>query len=376
MPVTRIDNTTTWEANREAWETVFQDNPNHTPYQSFEWLSAWWTHLGGGELFILRVDDADGQAIGFAPLFLRKSFHGLPLKNLAFIGEKRTDYLDFLVRAGQEATYFAELFAWLHEQRGRYAFIELKDVPGTSSNLPFMIHEIGKHFPLYALESSRICVTVPLEPEWEAFLGRLGKRSRRDVRYDRRYLAKNFETELVEYRNGADVKKGYADLVQIYRQRWVDEKGATRYEDDVAAQFEKAACDALSQKGMYRLWVLYANREPVAGISGYVQNGKLFADVYAHSPNFHKYSVGNVLLGHAIEHCILEGFSEFDLSRGDERYKYRWSGREKRNFHIRLFPERSAMIRFAAVELLYNQAIESKFLQRILSFYRKLRFGK
>jgi CelD/BcsL family acetyltransferase involved in cellulose biosynthesis len=45
-----------------------------------------------------------------------------------------------------------------------------------------------------------------------------------------------------------------------------------------------------------------------------------------------------------IEKCITEGLVELDLSRGEESYKYRWGGREKRNLHIVLFMNFGRMI--------------------------------
>ncbi len=375
MPIELIDTIETWEQHREKWQEIYDANPNHTPYQSYDWLSAWWRYLGEGELRIVHVRDEQDETLGYAPFFLRRSYYGLPLKNLAFIGVKRTDYLDFLVRRGSEEPFFNLLFSWLYEQRDEFSFIELKDVPDTSSNLPFLFAIIGKHFPVFAVENSRICVTIPLPEDWDGFLARLGKRTRKDVGYDRRYLAKRYETELVEYRNGEDVHKGYEDLVRVYNERWQDEKGATRYAESDAAQFEKAVCERFAQSGAYRLWVLYADGRPVAGISGYERNQKIYADVYAHSPEFHKLSVGNVVLGHAFEKCIGYGLKEFDLSRGDEPYKYRWKGQEKRNYHIRIFTSHKAMMWDGLVEQIYHTADNSKWLHKLNSWYRKLRYG-
>ncbi len=375
MPIELIDNVDDWKRHREKWEQVYAANPNHTPYQSYEWLTAWWQYLGDGELFIVHIQDDEGESLGFAPFFLRKTYLGLPLRNLAFIGVKRTDYLDFIVHKGREDEFFNKLFPWLYEQRKRFSFIELKDVPDTSSNLPFLFSLAGRYFPVFAVESDRICVTIPLPQDWDSFLARLGKRTRRDVGYDRRYLAKRYETELVEYRNGEDVRKGYEDLVRIYNERWQDEKGATRYEESDAAQFERTVVERLAARGDFRLWVLYADERPVAGISGYERNNKIYADVYAHSPEFHKLSVGNVVLGHAFEKCIGYGLNEFDLSRGDEPYKYRWKGQEKRNFHFRIFTSHKAMMWDGLVEQLYHSAINSDTLHKLNSWYRKMRYG-
>ncbi|GEM_PF-4083786 len=361
---------------KSAWDELFQSNPNHTPYQSWEWNFTWWKYFGAPERLRLLVAEEDGRLIGIAPFFLRKKFYGWPLRHLGFIGQKRTDYLDFVVRAGAEANFFQQLFEYLQENKSEWLFVELKDVPDTSTNLPFFFQEVGKVFPVLAWEAQRVCVTVPLAENWESFLNTLGKRTRKDVGYDRRFFEKNFTADFKIFTNSSAVIDGLNDLITVYRSRWQEEKGATRFEEDAVAKFEREICDQFSHAGWYRLYLLYANQEPVAGLSGYVRNNKYYADAYVHSPAFNKYSVGNVLLGMAIEDCIKNQWTELDLTRGDETYKFRWNGQTKRNYHLKIFHSRAGMALASLAEGLYERAAASKALNKLLAQYRKLRFGK
>ena len=360
---------------KPAWENLFQSNPNHTPYQSWEWNFTWWKHFGAPERLRLFVAEEDGKLIGIAPFFLRKRFYGWPLPHLGFIGQKRTDYLDFVVRAGSETNFFQQLFKYLQENRSEWMFVELKDVPDTSTNLPFFYQEVGKVFPVLGWEAQRLCVTVPLTNDWESFLNTLGKRTRKDVGYDRRFFEKNVASEFKIFTNSSAVFDGLKDLIAVYRTRWQEEKGATRFEVDAVAKFEREICELFSHAGWYRLYLLYANKEPVAGLLGYVRNNKYFADSYAHSPAYHKYSVGNVLLGMAIEDCIKNQWTELDLTRGDESYKLRWNGQTKRNYHLKIFHNRTGMALASLAEGMYERASQSKMLNKLLAQYRKLRFG-
>jgi len=359
---------------KPAWENLFQSNPNHTPYQSWEWNFTWWKHFGAPERLRLFVAEEDGKLIGIAPFFLRKRFYGWPLPHLGFIGQKRTDYLDFVVRAGSETNFFQQLFKYLQENRSEWMFVELKDVPDTSTNLPFFYQEVGKVFPVLGWEAQRLCVTVPLTNDWESFLNTLGKRTRKDVGYDRRFFEKNVASEFKIFTNSSAVFDGLKDLIAVYRTRWQEEKGATRFEVDAVAKFEREICELFSHAGWYRLYLLYANKEPVAGLLGYVRNNKYFADSYAHSPAYHKYSVGNVLLGMAIEDCIKNQWTELDLTRGDESYKLRWNGQTKRNYHLKIFHSRTGMALASLAEGMYERASQSKTLNKLLAQYRKLRY--
>lgn len=365
-----------FSALRPAWDELFQANPSHTPYQSWEWNFTWWKYFGPPGRLRLLLAEEDGRLIGIAPFFLRKRFYGWPLPHLGFIGQKRTDYLDFVVRPGSEAIFFQQLFTHLQENKSEWLFVELKDVPDTSTNLPYFFQEVGKYFPVLSWEAQRVCVTVPLTADWGSFLDTLSKRTRKDVGYDRRFLEKNFTVNFKIFTNTAAVFDGLNDLITIYRSRWQSEKGATRFEEERVAKFEREICELFSAAGWYRLYLLYANNEPVAGLSGYVRNNKYYADAYSHAPAYHKYSVGNVLLGLAIEDCITNQWTELDLTRGDEPYKFRWNGQAKRNFHLKIFRNRSGMALASVAEGMYEHAAASKMLNRLLALYRKFRFGR
>jgi CelD/BcsL family acetyltransferase involved in cellulose biosynthesis len=364
-----------FENLRPVWEELYRSSANHTPYQSWEWNLAWWKHFGSEGRLRLIVIEENERIIGIAPFFLRTSFFGVPLKHYGFIGQKRTDYLDFIIQAGSEPIFFRELAKHFKELQEDWQFLELKDVPDTSTNLPHLYREFGSVFPNFGLDLQRVCVTVPLTNEWESFLQTLGKRTRKDVGYDRRYLEKNFATEFKILTNSNAVFEGFRDLTSIYEARWVEEKGASRLAEAEVAKFEQEICERFSQNGDYRLYMLYANGKPAAGLSGYVKNDKLYGDIYAHTPELHKYSVGNVLLGFAIEDCISHGWKELDLSRGEEAYKFRWNGQPKRNYHIKIFRNRMAEAKAAFAEGMYEKATQSETLNKMLVRYRKWKYG-
>src|SRR5262249_30867742 len=157
------------------------------------------------------------------------------------------------------------------------------------------------------------------------FLGTLSKRFAKDVAYYRRSLARNFSVDFKIATEPGAPQAGLEDLIKVYRDRWQEVKGETQFDKAGRREFEQAMCGVSAQAGIYRSYVLYVDQEPVAGLLGHVVNGRLFCPIFMHSPSprFHKYSIGNVLLGMAIEDCIANGWTELDLTRGAEPYKFR-----------------------------------------------------
>jgi len=363
-----------FETLKPVWDELFLGNPNHTPFQTWEWNFTWWQNFGTEGALRLILMEEEGMPIGIAPLCLRKRFYGWPMPHLGFLGQKRTDYLDFVVAPEREAQFFRNLREYLHSTDDKWQFVELKDMPDSSTNLTPLFQELSEEFSLFSIDLQRVCVTIPLTSDWPSFLQTLGKRTRKDVNYDRRYLAKRFTVDFKIYTNSSTVVEGFRDLTAIYETRWQHEKGASRLAEQKVANFEKEICNQFSKRGDYRLYMLYADAQPVAGLSGYVRNNKYYGDIYAHSPELHKFSVGNVLLGMAIEDCISQNLSELDLSRGDETYKFRWNGRAKRNYHIKIFRNRMASAKAALAEALYEAAAQSRLLNNLRASYRRWRY--
>ena len=375
MPFRIITGTQEFEDLQKTWNELYHSNANHTPYQSWQWNFSWWRHFGVEQALRVILIEEHGRVLGVAPFFHRTKFYGWPVAHLGFIGQKRTDYLDFIVQAGAEPIFFRELRECLKSMQQDWQFVELKDLPDRSSNWPHLFREISEAFPLFEMDMQRVCVTVPLTQEWEGFLQTLGKRTRKDVGYDRRFFEKNFSADFKIFTNSAAVFEGFRDLTQIYQARWEQEQGASRLAASNVAQFENEICERFSHAGDFRLYLLYANGKPAAGLSGYVKDDKLYGDIYAHAPELHKYSVGNVLLGRAIEDCINLGLKELDLSRGDEAYKFRWNGQPKRNYHLKIFRDRLAAAKASFVEGLYEKAAQSRSLNNLLAYYRRWRYG-
>jgi len=161
------------------------------------------------------------------------------------------------------------------------------------------------------------------------------------------------------------MQQGLADFAEVYHSRWKEDHGETYFERPEAVAFERQLCELGTEAGWYRLYMLYADEKPVAGYLGYVCHNKYYAGLLAHVPDFHKYSVGTVLIAKTVEDCIAHGWSALDMTRGDEPYKYQWNGIQKRNFDLRVFATRFALVRAAVIDGVYRTATEIGWLHRV-----------
>jgi CelD/BcsL family acetyltransferase involved in cellulose biosynthesis len=363
-------------ALRPAWQQLFDANANHTPFQTWEWNYAWWKHFGTADDLHILVAEANGEVIGIAPLCRSAKFRGLPFRHLTFISRKRADYLDFLVRPGEEMAFFSELFTHLQAQRAGWQFIDLCDLKQSSSNFNAILTASAKVFRALTIEAREVCVFVPLAATWEAYFGSLAKKMRSNIGRTRRALESQFAAQ-IEIPTGTErTLRSLSDFASIHTRRWKDEHGSTYFEDPAALAFERELCRLGTEAGWYRLYMLYANGKPIAGNVGYVCGNRYYAGLIAKLPEFDEHSAGTVLLGRMMQDCIENGWSAFDMTRGDEHYKHRWNGIETRNFHLRVFANRASLIGVAVIDALYRAATEVKLLHRIRAMARRFKGHK
>lgn len=370
MTISVVSSEAEFEALKGEWCELHAANPNHTPFQTWEWNYHWWLRCGTPGTLRLLVVRRESQLVGIAPLFLRRRYRGLPLRHLAFLTNRRGDYLDFLVRAGDEPQFFAELFAYLREHAREWRFLQLRDMRESSSNLPHLLSAALAQFPGAGIETSDLCATVPLAGSWNAFLDTLGKNMRRNaVRY-RKQLEEQCAVRFAIPETPDEMRRGLADFATVYQRRWRPEIGATLFDDADSLAFERDVCEAGTAAGWYRLYLLYVNDEPAAGYLGYVCHGKYYAGLLAHDPRFHKLSVGTVLIARTVEDCIAHGWSELDMTRGVEAYKFQWNARQKRGYLIKICRNRGTAIWVDLIDWLYRSLTEMPLLRAAQKAYR------
>jgi CelD/BcsL family acetyltransferase involved in cellulose biosynthesis len=375
MSIRIVDSEEEFGALKSVWQELYDTSANHSPFQSWEWNYTWWKHFGApGRLRLFLVEEG-GSLIGIAPFQLIPRFRGWPLTHLAFIARKRSDYLDFLVRPGMEAVFFRQLLAYLSEKCANWRLVELRDLPGNSTNLPHLLREAMGTFPALSLEAGEMCVAVPLGATWTDYLASLGKNARRNAGRYRRHLEQDFVVRLAAPTAADDIQKCFEDFVTVYRSRWQDLQGATYFEQPDASAFEREICKLGSVAGWYRLYILYAGNIPVAGYLGYVRNNKYYAGLLAHRPDFHKYSAGTVLIGMTLEDCINNHWTELDMTRGAEPYKFQWNGVGKPNYQIKMFHTRAGLATATLMEWLYDSLEAIKTLHYVRARFLRWRFG-
>lgn len=319
---------------RAEWTELLQSSRSDSVFLSWEWLHTWWTHARrDGRLAILAVRRG-GRLVAIAPFRSRRDLLGG--EHLEFLGTGRvgSDYLDAIVRRGDED----EVLASLASHAARHgAALDMKQVRVTASAVSGLVRELRRAGYSVRITRSHRCPFIDLNGlSWDDYLGSLGSEHRYNFRRKLRKLESRHELRVETVSCEASRRALLPVLFELHRLRW-SERGGSDGLLGLEAFHERISQLAL-ERGWLRLFVLRLDGAPAAAFYGFRYGRVLSFYQSGFDPRFRSSSVGLVAMGLAIKSAIDEGASEFDLLHGEEPYKLHWATRSRRLGRVTAFP--------------------------------------
>jgi CelD/BcsL family acetyltransferase involved in cellulose biosynthesis len=303
MNVEPISDRTRLEQLRPHWSALYHRCPWATPFQSPEWLLAWWDVFHPGEIQSLAIHDG-GRLVGLAPLY--RGEDGIQ----RFLGAGISDYLDILAEPGTgAATAVVQNCqnADLMELRAESPLLAARTASGVSSVCPVL--------------------RLPARP---------GYNLRRNVqRYGKR-LAR--EGQVAYEAVGGEPWPEYLEaLFGLHGARWEarDEPGGV-FADPRVRQFHRGVAPGLAARAWLRLFGLRLDGTLVAVMYTFLEAGRAYFYLSGFAPELSRFAPGVLLLNFALETLAAEGTREADFLRGRESYKYQWGAEDRPNYRLRI----------------------------------------
>ena len=305
-----------------------------TVFQSFDWLSQWWRHIGapaGVRPAIVLGRARNGGLLLVLPLAIKPGL----VRRLTFLGDELADYNAPLIAPELAAHLHAETFLprWreilgLVQSRPHLAYdvVELSKMPetiGTQAN-PLLCLEVG-------LNPSGAHMTA-LAGTWDEFYS--AKRSsatRRRDRAKRKRLAEHGEVRFVNSGDGADLTRTLDTLMQQKAKAFA----CMGVPNLFARPGHRDFFHALASDAPH---LVHASRLEVGSVWAAINLGLSFGGTYYHvlasydDGPLARFGPGAAHLRDLLQRAIEKGFRRFDFTIGDERYKLEWSDTALRLF--------------------------------------------
>jgi CelD/BcsL family acetyltransferase involved in cellulose biosynthesis len=315
----------------DEWNSLLPRSVTDVPFLRHEFLSTWWSTLGGGEwreaeLRIGVARDGAGGLIGLAPLFRSRTPDDR--SGLLLLGSiEISDYLDFIVPESVLTDFAQRLVDELARLPAKeWQVVDLYNIREESPTLAVLksaAEAIG-----WTVTQSRFRPSPVLElpANWDDYLAALDKKQRHELRRKMR-RAEEFP-DRVDWRivgRDDDVERAMDDFIRLMA---LDQRKSAFLTPSMQTQIKRSALEAHAN-GWLQLAVLDIGSRMAAGYLNFDYGGRLWVYNSFVDPDFFGSSPGWVLLGHIIRWAIENGRAAVDFLRGGEDYKYRLGGRDR-----------------------------------------------
>ena len=318
---------------KKEWNTHLIKIASHVPFLRHEYLTSWWSTLGGGEweqgeLLILTSRDQSNLLQGIAPFFLDN-------QRIMFLGSHQiSDYLDLIAGPDALVGFINEIFEFLQSAESpAWQVLDLFNLLENSPTIP-LLHKAAESNGWFIKEE--VLGPAPflkLPGSWEDYRNQLDDRYRHEIeRKNRR--AENYFLPVSWY-IVEDEKLLDQELESFLELMAHNPEKGSFLTGRMISQLKSSAREAFLA-GWLQLAFLTVGDIKAAGYLNFDYDGKIWVYNSGINPMFENISPGWVLLSKIIQWSIEAGKTELDFMRGDETYKYNFGGIDKQVLRIQV----------------------------------------
>jgi CelD/BcsL family acetyltransferase involved in cellulose biosynthesis len=339
--IERIENPEEFARLSSDWNLLLRKSQSDCLFLTWEWLYTWWQHLSGRrKLRLLRMSSGN-KLVALAPLASTPT--GLaslsPFGFLEFLGTGNvgSDYLDFIVRSGEESNALPEIADYLVQEK---AFLNLSQLNRRSALAVGLAELCGQRGCDLVEARTNRCPMIRLTGHtWESYLATIGSEHRYNFRRKLKQLNKNFRVHFEPVSVEEQRREALGRLVALHNLRWSSRGGGSNaFCTPGLLSFHEEITRLALQNGWLRLFTLWLDDQPAASLYGFLYNRVFYFYQSGFDPRFATHSVGMIIMGLAIQSAIEEGAEEYDLLHGEEAYKYHWASKARELYRLEIYP--------------------------------------
>lgn len=329
-----VDDVWGFTALRPQWNELLRASASDGPFLTWEWLHAWWKHVGGTTGLRLLAVRSNNELIAIAPLrmsggrvswFSRVEFLGT--------GAAGSDYLDVIVRRGREAESVRAIARFLRSQK---LPLRLNHVPDDSLAAQVAAQLAADGWTV-SVAPDGVCPIIRLAGQtWDSYLATLGSSHRANVRRRVKGIGQRFQMTFEPVASEDQRREALAALIGYHEKRFGSEGSAFR--TPALRAFHDEVSRRALERGWLRMYVLRLNGAIAAVMYGFWQHRRFYFYQHGFDDQYMPHSIGLVLMALTVRAAIDDGAEEFDLLWGVEPYKWLWTDQTRPLHQFRIFP--------------------------------------
>lgn len=303
-----------------AWNDLLLISESRSVYLTWEWLFTWWKVYGSGRKLAIHCLFKDGILVAILPL-VRRKIRGTAVFNttvLEFLGtgedekdEVCSNLLEPIVHPDCDKDIYQQLLFFILKRKSQdWDMIIFRSV---RLNSLFMeaINDICNYGKFWAdIVNNKTNAVTYLMEGWEAFVSSLGRRTRKKLRQERKWLESREIFRYFFLEKEMEYDKMINAFIDLSLKRW-NGKGACSSNKFV--RFTKSVARDFFKQGRLRLSLMEVDGMIVAGNLDYCFKDTVYGYQTAYDPTFNpKIGVGMQGMLYSIEQFAREGFCRYD----------------------------------------------------------------
>jgi CelD/BcsL family acetyltransferase involved in cellulose biosynthesis/RimJ/RimL family protein N-acetyltransferase len=351
------------EIGTERWTALCAKSRTNTIFQTYEWHVSWWEAYGAGEeLYLIAVEERS-ELVAIAPMMVHRD---RARKVLLFIGDYRSDYLDFIYDSARPDAVDA-IVEYLGEHDADWHRIDLSEVPEDSPTGGRLGGAVAGKGLRYVILRTRACPRLVIKGNESEVMKTIDKKK---LRYFRRYFQKRPDYKVSHLAGCEEIGKRMDGFFRQHVERWAGTPTPSIFLEDSSRVFYRRLLSAMCGKGWVTFTVIESEGEPIAYHFGFIYNNVFVVYKPTYNPLLAKHSPGLVLLREMLAFAVDKGYKEFDFTVGDEPYKRRFASDVRYNVSYSILQSERDFVAFRLRTAL-KRALEGNRLGTRLVVLRK-----
>ena len=321
-----------------AWRELSRVNYQDSPFCSFEWFKAWWTHFGSvleegaksSDLLAIVVR-RNGKIVGLASFYFCRypstSFHVRFLRPVGVLGYRHSDLTEepiLLMERGLDNEILPQILSQLENLKPDFDFVQVHYIADTETKpeVPCRKTMLLKKGQWH---ESTPMVSIRLASTWEGFLETQSSKSQEHIRRKPKALAKRCESWSVEFASQEEIEWAVDELVRLHRIRAEAAKGRTIHIISKEHRlFYRSYFKEMVAKEMGGILLLRADGRVIAAQSVLFSQNDWLLYHQGLDPEWAQVSPPVILQMEAFRMAIEAGARKIRLHRFAQEWKLRW----------------------------------------------------
>jgi len=318
-----------WQQLAGVWDSLLLASPDHTPWQGFDFLNAWWTHLGGKMPLRIVVVERNAVPCLIMPLQISEwtGIPGFPVRLLEPVSMIMDVNRPRLALGPFDPEAYRCALDAIWQRKREWDLIRLDEKPWEDPEVLLLRTFAQEHDCVLRQTFSHLVPYLDLRQTWPGFLQTKSQKMRKNLKAARKKLESIGPVELRSYRsNAAEIERGFDIFLDLHSRSWKQKRKVEHSKSPQQRAFFAQWLRTMAQRQSCCILVLFCNGEPAAATIAFTGGDVYYSAQIVHDAKFAACSPGTLLESLEFEQLMTERrYARYEFLGSFLNNKMRWS---------------------------------------------------